>query len=212
MDDGQEIVGRCRTRRGKHGSIGSAVAGGDHCHHIALGVPECAVAVIIKLAILRVDVLGCRDGVLGTGQRAGFVGEIAAFRLARHPRVNAVRLRLPAGQHLAGFADGQLAEGFVVGILFANYQRVHAVLVLVAGRLINAVGGNGKIDIVACIVCPRIVIAVGRGGFHDAVFTQRQFFGQGQDAFGIGVEGCDILGQMPVYGVGHTHQLGRAVF
>ena len=179
VDDAQEIIGSRRARRGKHGGVGSAVACGYHCHHIALGVPECAVAVVIQLAILRVDVLGCRDGVLGTGQRAGFVGEVAAFRFARHPRVNAVRLRLPAGQHLAGLADGQLAEGFVVGILLTNYQRVHAVFVLIAGRLINAVGGDGKIDIVACIVCPRIVIAVGRGGFHNAVFAQRQFFGQG---------------------------------
>ena len=212
VDDGQEIIGGRRARRGKDGSIGGAVACGYHCHHIALGVPEGAVAVVIQLAILRVDVLGCRDGVLGTCQRAGFIHEVAAFCLAGHPRVNAARLRLPAGQHLAGLADGQLAEGFVVGILFANYQRVHAVFVLIAGRLINAVGGDGKIDIVACIGSPRIVIAVGCGGFHNAIFAQRQFFGQGQDALLIGIKSGNILGQMPVYGVGHTHQLGRAVF
>ena len=212
VDDAQEIIGSRGARRGKHGSIGGAVAGRNDCHHIALGVPEGAVAVVVKLAILRVDVLGCRDGILGTGQRAGFIGEIAILRFAGHPRVNAVRRRLPAGQHLAGLADGQLADGFVVGILLTNHQRIHAVLVFVAGRLINAVGGDGKIDIVACIVCPRIVIAVGCSGFHNAVFTQRQFFGQGQNALGVGVEGGNILGQMPVYSVGHTHQLGRAVF
>ena len=212
MDDGQEIIGRRRARRGKHGSVGGAVTGGDHCHHIALGVPESTVAVIVKLAILRVDVLGCRDGVLGTCQRAGFVSEIAILSFAGHPRVNAVRRRLPAGQHLAGLADGQLAEGFVVGILFANYQRVHAVLVLIAGRLINAVGGNGKINVVAFLVQPFVIESVGCGGFHNAVFTQRQFFGQGQDALGVGVEGGNVLGQMPVYGVSHAHQLGRTVF
>ena len=179
VDDRQKIIGSRGAHRGKDGSIGGTVAGRNHCHHIALGVPEGAVAVVIKLAILRVDVLGCRDGVLGTGQRAGFIHEVAAFRFARHPRVNAVRLRLPAGQLLAGLADGQLAEGFVVGILFSDYQRVHAVFVLIAGRLINAVSGDGKIDIVACIGSPRIVIAVGCGGFHNAVFAQRQFFGQG---------------------------------
>ena len=179
VDDTQKIIGRRRARRGKDGSVGSAVACGYDCHNIALGVPECAVAVVVKLAILRVDVLCCRDGVLGTGQRAGFIGEIAAFRFAGHPRVNAVRLRLPAGQHLAGLTDGQLAEGFVVGILFANYQRIHAVLVLVTGRLINAVGGDGKIDIVAFRVQPLVIESVGRGGFHNAVFAQRQFFGQG---------------------------------
>ena len=179
VDDGQEIIGRRRARRGKHGRVGGAVTGRNDRHHIALGVPERAVAVIVKLAILRVDVLGCRDGVLGTGQRAGFVGEIAILRFAGHPRVNAVRLRLPAGQLLAGLADGQLAEGFVVGILFSDYQRVHAVFVLIAGRLINAVSGDGKIDTGACIGSPRIVIAVGCGGFHNAVFAQRQFFGQG---------------------------------
>ena len=64
----------------------------------------------------------------------------------------------------------------------------------------------------AFISNPRIVIAVGRGCFHNAVFAQRQFFGQGQDALGVGVEGGDILGKMPVYGVSHAHQLGRAVF
>ena len=67
----------------------------------------------------------------------------------------------------------------MVGILFANYQRIHAVLVLVTGRLINAVGGDGKIDIVAFRVQPLVIESVGRGGFHNAVFAQRQFFGQG---------------------------------
>ena len=177
VDDGQKIIGRRGARRGKDGSVGSAVACGYDCHHIALGVPERAVAVVIKLAILRVDVLGCRDGVLGTGQRAGFIHEVAAFRFARHPRVNAVRLRLPAGQHLAGLADGQLAEGFVVGILFSNYQRVHAVFVFVAGRLINAVGGNGKINIVAFRIQPLVIESVGCVGFYNAILTQRQFFG-----------------------------------
>ena len=179
VDDGQEIIGCCRARRGKHGSVGSAGTGGDHCHHIALGVPEGAVAVVIQLTILRVDVLGCRDGVLGTGQRSGFIHEVAAFRLARHPRINAARLKLPAGQHLAGLADGQLAEGFVIGILLANHQRVHAVFVFLTGRLIYAVGGNGEVNVVACIGSPRIVIAVGCGSFHNAILTQRQFFGQG---------------------------------
>ena len=179
VDDAQEIIGRRRARRGKHGSVSSAVTGRNHCHHIALGIPEGAVAVVIKLTILRVDVLGCRDGVLGTGQRAGFIHEVAAFCLTGHPRVNAARLRLPAVQHLAGLADGQLAKGFVVGILFANYQRVHAVFVLIAGCLINAVGGDGKIDIVAFRIQPLVIESVGRGGFHNAVFAQRQFFGQG---------------------------------
>ena len=212
VDDTQKIIGRRSTRRGKDGSIGGAVTRRNDRHHIALGVPEGAVSVVIQLTILRVDVLGCRDGVLGTGQRAGFVGEVTAFCLTGHPRVNAVRRRLPAGQHLAGLADGQLAEGFVVGILLTNHQRIHAVFVFITGCLINAVGGNGKIDIVACIGSPRIVIAVGCGGFHNAILAQRQFFGQGQDALGVGVESGDILGQMPVYGVSHAHQLGRAVF
>ena len=212
VDDAQKIIGRRRARRGKDGSIGGAVTRRNDRHHIALGVPERAVAVVVKLAILRVDVLGCRDGVLGTCQRAGFVGKVAAFCLAGHPRVNAARLRPPAGQHLAGLADGQLAEGFVVGILLSDYQRVHAVFVLIAGCLINAVCGNGEVNVVACIGCPRIVITVGCGGFYNAILTQRQFFGQGQNALGVGVKGGDILGQMPVYGVSHTHQLGRAVF
>ena len=96
VDDGQKIIGRRRARRGKDGSVGSAVTCGYDCHHIALGVPEGAVAVVIKLAILRVDVLGCRDGILGTGQRSGFVGEIAILRFARHPRVKCANFCFPA--------------------------------------------------------------------------------------------------------------------
>ena len=61
----------------------------------------------------------------------------------------------------------------MVGILFTDHKGVHAVFVLVAGRLINAVGGNDKINIVTFIGSPRIVIAVGRGGFHNAILAQR---------------------------------------
>ena len=96
MDYGQEIIGRRRARRGKDGSVGSAVTCGYDCHHIALGVPERAVAVVIKLAILRVDILGCRDGVLGTGQRAGFIHKIAVLGLAGHPRVKCANFCFPA--------------------------------------------------------------------------------------------------------------------
>ena len=224
VDDGQEIISRRRARRGKDSSIGSAVTGADHCHHIALGIPEGAVAVVIQLAILRVDVLGCRDGVLGTGQRAGFIHEVAAFCFACHPRVNAARLRLPARQHLAGLADGQLTESFMVGILFANYQRVHAVFVFITGRLINAVGGDGKvyIETSVCIVSknpvfipgsvqPFVIESVGAADLHNTVFAQGKFFRQGQDALVIGVECADIFGKMAVYGVGHGNKFGIAL-
>ena len=186
VDDGQEIIGCRRARRGKHGSVSSAVTGRNHCHHIALGIPEGAVAVVIKLAILRVDVLGCRDGILGTDQRAGFIGEVAILRFAGHPQINAARLRLPAGQHLAGLADCQLAKGFVVGVFFANHQSVHTVFVFITGRLINAVGGDGKIYIetavcvigqdsvfVTCGILPFVVETVGAGDLHNSVFAQR---------------------------------------
>ena len=100
----------------------------------------------------------------------------------------------------------------MVGILLTNHQCVHVVFVLVAGCLINAVCGNGKINVEAFLVQPFVIESVGCGGFHNAVFAQRQLFGQGQDALGVGVKGGNILGQMPVYRVGHTHQFGRAVF
>ena len=61
-------------------------------------------------------------------------------------------------------------------------------------------------------VQPLVIESVGCVGFYNAILAQRQFFGQGQDALSVGVEGGNVLGQMPVYGVGHTHQLGRAVF
>jgi len=224
MDYRQEIVGGLSAGRGKGGNIRAAVAGSDYGDYIALGIPERAVAIIVGLPILRINILGGCDGILRTGQRAGFISEIAAFRFACHPRVNAARLRLPAGQHLAGLANGQLAKGFMVGILFANYQRVHAVFVFIAGCLINAVGGDGEVHIetaiciigqnpvfVACSILPFVVESVRAGDFHNAIFTQRQFFRQRQVALAVGVESVYIFCQMAVDSIGHCDELRVAV-
>ena len=96
MDYGQEIVGGLGAGRGKDGSIGGAVACGYHCHHIALGIPERAVAIIVGLPILRINILGGGDGVFRTGQRAGFIHKIAVLGLSGHPRVKCANFCFPA--------------------------------------------------------------------------------------------------------------------
>ena len=96
MDDGKEIIGSLGTGRGKSGNIRAAVASGDNGDHITLGIPKCAVAVIVQLPILRVNIFGSGDGVFRTGQRAGFIHKIAVLGLAGHPRVKCARFCFPA--------------------------------------------------------------------------------------------------------------------
>ena len=66
MDYGQEIVGGLGAGRGKGGNVCAAVAGGDYGDYIALGIPERAVAIIVGLPILRINILGGGDGILRT--------------------------------------------------------------------------------------------------------------------------------------------------
>ena len=97
MDYRQEIVGGLGAGRGKSGNVSAAVAGGDYGDYIALGIPERAVAIIVGLPILRVYILGSSDGILRTGQRAGFIHKIAVLGLAGHPRVKCARFCFPVG-------------------------------------------------------------------------------------------------------------------
>ena len=96
MDYRQEIVGGLSAGRGKGGNVCAAVAGGDYGDYIALGIPERAVAIIVGLPILRINILGGGDGILRTGQRAGFIHEIAVLGLAGHPRVKCANFCFPA--------------------------------------------------------------------------------------------------------------------
>ena len=96
MDYGQEIVGGLGAGRGKGGNVCAAVAGGDYGDYIALGIPERAVAIIVGLPILRINILGGGDGVFRTGQRAGFIHKIAVLGLAGHPRVKCANFCFPA--------------------------------------------------------------------------------------------------------------------
>ena len=96
MDYRQEIVGGLSAGRGKGGNIRAAVAGSDYGDYIALGIPERAVAIIVGLPILRINILGGCDGILRTGQRAGFIHEIAVFGFTGHPRVKCARFCFPA--------------------------------------------------------------------------------------------------------------------
>ena len=96
MDYGQEIVGGLGAGRGKGDNVCAAVSGGDYGDYITLGIPERAVAIIVGLPILCINILGGGDGVFRTDQRAGFIHEIAALGLAGHPRVKCANFCFPA--------------------------------------------------------------------------------------------------------------------
>ena len=197
VNDRQKIIGCLGAGRRKHSSVCAAVTGGNNGYHIALGIPERAAAVGIQLAVLRVDVLGCRNGVFRTGQRAQRIGKVGVS-LAGHPGVNQIVGFNLSGQGIAGLTDGQLAQRFLIPVVLTNDQRIHAVFIVVAGGLVDAVRGNIEIDIVVAAVGPLVVEAVRADSLHNAVFAQRQLFRQGQDAFLVGVEGVHVLGQMAV--------------
>ena len=211
MDDRQKIIGRLGAGRCKHSSVCTAITGGNSRYHVALGIPERAATVGIQLAVLRVDVLGSRDGVFRTGQWAQRIGKVGVG-LAGHPGVNQIVGFNLSGQGLACLTDGQLAQRFLIPVVLADDQRVHAVFIVITGGLVDAVRGNIEIDIVVAAVSPFVVEAVRADSLHNAVFAQRQLFRQGQDTFLVGVEGIHVLGQMPVYRVRHRDQLGLAIF
>ena len=211
VDDRQKIIGRLGAGRCKHSSVCTAITGGNNRYHVALGIPERAAAAGIRLAVLRVNVLGSRNGVFRTGQRAQRIGKVG-IGLAGHPGVNQIVGFNLSCQGIAGLTDGQLAQRFLIPVVLADDQRVHAVFIVVAGGLADAVRGNIEIHIVVAAVGPLVVEAVRADIFHNAVLAQRQLFRQGQDTFLVGVEGIHVLGQMPVYRVRHRDQLGLAIF
>ena len=211
VDDRQKIIGRLGAGRCKHSSVCTAITGGSNRYHVALGIPERAAAVGIQLAVLRVNVLGSRNGVFRTGQWAKRIGKVG-IGLAGHPGVNQIVGFNLSCQGIAGLTDGQLAQRFLIPVVLTNDQRVHAVFIVVAGGLVDAVRGNIEIHIVVAAVSPFVVEAVRADSLHNAVFAQRQLFRQGQDTFPVGVEGIHVLGQMPVYRVRHRDQLGLPVF
>ena len=211
VDDRQKIIGCLGTGRRKHSSVCTAVTGGNNRYHIALGIPERAAAVGIQLAVLCVNVIGSRNGVFRTGQRAQRIGKVGVG-LAGHPGVNQIVGFNLSCQGIAGLADGQLAQRFLIPVVLADDQRVHAVFIVITGGLIDAIRGNIEIHIVVAAVGPLVVEAVRADSLHNAVFAQRQLFRQGQDTFLVGVEGIHVLGQMPVYRVRHRDQPGLAIF
>ena len=112
----------------------------------------------------------------------------------------------------------------MVRVVFTNHKGIHAVLVFIAGGCINAFCGDFKIHIVdaICIVGQNAVFISGRiqpfvvesvraGDFHNAIFTQRQFFRQRQDALAVGVESVYIFCQMAVDSIGHRNEFRVAV-
>ena len=211
VDDRQKIIGRLGAGRRKHSSVRTAVTGGNNRNHVTLGIPERAAAVGIRLAVLRVDVLGSRNGVFRTGQRAQRIGKVGVG-LAGHPGVNQIVDFELSCQGIAGLTDSQLAQRFLIPVVLANDQRVHAVFIVVAGGLVDAVRGNIEIHIVVAAVGPLVIKSVRADSLHNAVFAQRQLFRQGQDTFLVGVEGVHVLGQMSIGGIRHRDQLGLAIF
>ena len=112
----------------------------------------------------------------------------------------------------------------MVRVVFTNHKGIHAVLVFIAGGCINTVCGDFKIYIVAAIgiigkdpvfvpgrIQPFVVESVRAGNFHNAIFTQRQFFRQRQDTLAVGVKSGYIFCQMAVDGIGHRDELRIAV-
>ena len=112
----------------------------------------------------------------------------------------------------------------MVRVVFTNHKGIHAVLVFVAGGCINAVCGDFKIHIVAAIgiigkdpvfvpgrIQPFVVESVRAGDFHNAIFTQRQFFRQRQDTLAVGVKSGYIFCQMAVDSIGHRDEFRVAV-
>ena len=211
VDDRQKIIGRLGAGWCKHSSVCTAITGGNNRYHVALGIPERAAAVGIQLAVLRVNVLGSRNGVFRTGQWAQRIGKVGVG-LAGHPGINQIVGFNLSCQGIAGFTDGQFAQRFLIPVVLADDQRVHAVFIVITGGLVNPVCGNIEIDIVVAAVSPFVVEAVRTDSLHNAVFAQRQLFRQGQDTFLVGVEGIHVLGQMPAYRVRHRDQLGLPVF
>ena len=175
VDDRQKIIGRLGARRRKHSSVCTAITGGNNRYHVALGIPERATAVGIQLAVLRVDVLGSRNGVFRTDQRAQRIGKVG-IGLAGHPGVNQIVGFDLSGQGLAGLTDSQFAQRFVIPVVLADDQRVHAVFIVITGGLVDAVRGNIEIDIVVAAVSPFVVEAIRADSLHNAVFAQRQLF------------------------------------
>ena len=175
MDDRQKIIGCLGTGRRKHSSVCAAITGGNNRYHIALGIPERAAAASIQLAVLRVNVLGSRNGVFRTGQWAQRISKVGVG-LAGHPGVNQIVGFDLSCQGLAGLTDGQLAQRFLIPVVLANDQRVHAVFIVITGGLVDAVRGNIEIDIVVAAVSPFVVEAIRADSLHNAVFAQRQLF------------------------------------
>ena len=112
----------------------------------------------------------------------------------------------------------------MVRVVFTNHKGIHAVLVFVAGGCINTVCSDFKVHIVAAIgiigkdpvfvpgrIQPFVVESVRAGNFHNAIFTQRKFFRQRQDALAVGVKSGYIFCQMAVEGIGHRDELRIAV-
>ena len=119
VDDRQKIIGCLGAGRRKHSSVCTAITGGNNRYHVALGIPERAAAARIQLAVLRVDVLGSRNGVFRTGQRAQRIGKVGVG-LAGHPGVNQIVDFNLSGQGIAGLTDGQLAQRFLIPVVLAD--------------------------------------------------------------------------------------------
>lgn len=100
VNHAEEIVSSLGAARTEHCNIAGAVAGSDHCHHITLGIPQATIAISVGLAVLGIDVLIGRDGVLGASQRAFFPGEVTGPCFAGEPRIQDIQtpVLLPAGQ------------------------------------------------------------------------------------------------------------------
>ena len=200
MNDRQEIVGSLSSAGTEHCNIAGAVTGGDHCHHIPLGIPQGAVTVGIGLAILGIDVLIGRNGILGTGQRAFFPGEISGPCFAGEPGVQNIQtpVLFPAGQNFTHFADGEFSEGFMVDILLSQDILVHAIN-RIANHFPRRVGGDFELH----RICSVIEETIRTFQLFNEITAQGQFLWSLHTALVIGIEHIGFLGRITTAGIDH---------
>ena len=85
------------------------VLSSSHCEKpVSYTHLERAVAIIVGLPILRINILGGGDGILRTGHRADFIHKIAVLGLSGHPRYMEVYFQLQEVLGIASVYESQI--------------------------------------------------------------------------------------------------------
>ena len=200
MDDGQEIVGGLGAARTEHCNIAGAVAGSDYCHHVPLGIPQATIAIGVGLAVLGIDVLIGRDGVLSSCQRAFLPSEVAGPCFAGEPGVQDIQspVLFPADQDFTCLADGQPAQGLVVDVLLGENVLIHTV-----DGIANHFPGGVRRNLELYRILLIVEEAIRAFQFYDLIPAQGQFFGGLHATLAVGVEYIGFFGRITTAGIDH---------